>query len=606
MKQVLADYRILSVLGQSSTGTVVYRAVHTGQGYPVALKVLAPALSGDPAAVGRFWGEYRTVRDLRHASIVRVYEFGVDNGHYFIATEYIDGTSLEQWLSSTKLLGLRETVRIVEQIAGALDAVHLRGVIHCDLKPSNVLLERGGRVLLSDFGIAKIGGAVESGRDWWGTPTYMAPEQARGDAPITHHADIYALGVMTYQMLAGRVPFERDVAPAVLHAHIYETPQPLRAAPAGKQVSSSVERVVMQALEKHPARRPLTAGAFARDLASAAGLRADRSRHMPASRSGLAGRDPIGVAKKRVLASPLIKQYGWPTVLVGAPVLMVIALIISFGTPSAKHHGRGTLAYVCQRNGRIHICVRDSAGRRTLLRVGDRDWSPAWSPDGRKLAFASDQDGTTRIMVLELESELVQPVTPMGRPPASSPSWAPDGQRVAFDMGSDGNYNIYTRRVGESAITQLTSTAGRNSDPAWSPDGRSIAFVSDREDGDMEIYVMNARGRNVTRLTHSPGWDFAPAWSPDGGRIAYECIDSVNGDIEICVMDSDGDNRHVLTSNLVDDRQPAWSPNGRHIVFCRERAGGATWDIWVMDADGGNERVWIQDRHSSTHPVWRP
>ena len=607
-QQTIGNYRLQSILGQGGMGTVYY-AVPISGGHPVALKVLAPHLSRDPAFVKRFWDEYRTVHVLYHRNIVRVYEFGEDRGRYFIAAEYIAGQSLEQHLAGGRVLGLPETVHIVQQIAMALDAVHPRGIVHRDLKPSNVLIEHEGRVMLTDFGIASIGGGhgrqAQQG-DWWGTPEYMSPEQARGDARITLRADVYALGIVTYEMLTGRVPFRRDVPLATLHAHIHETPPPLRAMPGGRHIPVRVERVTMQALQKDPARRPPTAGTFARQLATAARVRTP---------GRLLRRQPTPSPQPRAAPGPTPPPRRAPApqpvsvprpVLVGLALVGVVLLIVALIVSSGSRATSGTLAYVSQRGEETNVCVQRGTGRRQTFLCGTHDWTPAWSPDGQRIAFASDWEGSMNIWILEPGNGVAYPLTTDRKADEWSPSWSPDGESIAFDKGSGGNYNIYVQRVVRGSVpTRLTTSRGQDSDPAWSPDGSRIAFVSDR-DGDLEIYVMDAQGQNVARLTDHVGRDFAPIWSPDGERIAYECTDDAGGDVEICVMDTGGYSRRVLTSNAADDRQPAWSPDGQHIAFCRQRAGGSAWDIWVMDADGANQQVWVQDGYSNTHPSWKP
>jgi serine/threonine-protein kinase len=599
--RTLGMYYIQAQIGQGGMGTVYY-AIDLRNRRPVALKVLASHLSQDPALVQRFWAEYQTIRGLYHPNIVRVYEFGQSHKHYFIAAEYIKGISLEQRLARGKPLKLKEVVAIVHQIATALDAVHPRGIIHCDLKPSNVLIERGGRVVLTDFGIASIGGRHSGSQGWWGTPQYMAPEQVRG-MPLTHRVDIYALGVMTYEMLTGRVPFCRDDPWATMYAHVHETPPPLRSVPGGERIPVEVERVVMQALQKDPAQRPPTAGIFAHQLADAARIRVSGGLsaqpilwpQMPAPSGPVT--PPRTTSVGRVPSVPHLLWMG--IALVG--IALFLAAIMALPGSRARF---GTVAYACQQGSEVHLCMQDDLGRRQKFILGTQDWSPTWSPDGRYIALTSNKEGNTSVWVLEPTTGRAVPLS--GLPLASSsPSWSPDGQAIAFDVQvSQNDYDIYVQWLDEPFPEVLTSHVARDSDPAWSPDGHHIAFVSTR-DGDMEIYVMSAEGGDITRLTYHSGWDFAPAWSPNGQQIAYECEDDAEGDIEICVMDTRKAERRVLTKNQVDDRQPAWSPDSRFIAFCRQRTDGF-WDIWVMDASGAHQQVWIRDEYSNTHPSWKP
>lgn len=591
----LGTYRVQAEVGRGGMG-IVYRSQCMRIGHSVALKVLFSHLSQDQAFVRRFWDEYQTVRSLYHRNIVRVYEFGIDQGYCFIAAEYIAGASLEQQLTRRHTLSLQETVDIVAQVAAALDAVHPRGIVHQDLKPSNILLERGGRAVLTDFGIASIVGWQSTlSRDGsWGTPEYMAPEQARGDPHITHRADIYALGIVTYEMLTGRVPFPREEPLAAAYAQIHETPPPLRSIRGARRLPANAESVVMQALQKDPLRRPLRAGIFARQLATAARVRQPGAhRRQPKARR----RGPGAKRQQRPSILALVAGIGLVVVL-----LLGGALILpSLGSETEP----GALAYACQIEEETRICLRDETGHQQVFACGSRDWAPAWSPDGGRIAFSSDREGSTDIWILEPGSGAAYPVAASSLTDESSPSWSPDGERIAYDARVSGSYDIYVQEVGESAARRLTWEAARDSDPAWSPAGDRIAFVSDR-DGDLEIYVIDVDGGGLIRLTTQADWDFAPAWSPDGRQIAYECADNTGDDIEICTMDASGGNRRVLTHNSVDDRQPVWSPDGQLIAFCRERPDGSLWDIWVMEPDGANQRVWVQDGYSNTHPSWKP
>ena len=262
----IAGYQVLQPLGRGGMG-IVYLAQDTRAGNRVvALKVLPFAFSHDETLARRFRREAQAIRRLHHRNIIRIYEAGQSGDISFIAMEYIDGGSLQDRMKPGRPLDWNTTVRIVSQVASALDHAHSRRIVHRDIKPSNILLTRDRRAILSDFGLAKVSEA-----SWYtdpsavmGTPHYMAPEQARGTRGVDHRCDIYALGVVCYEMLTGHVPFERPTAAAVLHAHAYEpTPPPRQSNP---RITPQVEEVVLHALEKEPDTRYQSASALATDL----------------------------------------------------------------------------------------------------------------------------------------------------------------------------------------------------------------------------------------------------------------------------------------------------------------------------------------------------
>lgn len=583
----ISRYRLLSTLGQGGMGTV-YLAEHLERKHKVALKVLLPHLSTDATFLQRFWQEYRTLRSLNHRNIVRVYEFGEWQGRYFIASEYIKGVTLAELLDDGRRFNIKQSIGVVQQIAAALDAAHQRGIIHRDLKPSNVLQETGGRIVLTDFGIASIARRntqlTQSG-EMVGTSAYMSPEQINASAPLSYRSDIYALGILTYRMLSGHVPFDGDNHWAVLHAHLNNEPPSLQ--PAG--VPSAVEGIVMQALRKSPDQRPRSAGEFANLLAQSAGL----PQYLP---------NPTPQRTEIKRPFPVL----WVGLILVVALSLVAALFLLRAQDSAEPVPTisWTIAYVCGERG-DNLCVADNTGARTIFAHASQTWSPSWSPDGQSLAFSSDADGSMAIWILDLETETMLTLAKPSGYEAWSPSWSPDGASVVFDQKAGDAYNIYTQRTDGWIQKKLTYGDALDSDPDWSPDGETIAFVSER-DGDQEIYTMTADGRNVTRLTDHPGVDFAPVWSPDGRSIAYECEDSKTGSMEICIMDTTGGKQQTLTQNAVPDRQPDWSPDGQYIVFTRQRSNSPIWDVWIIRHDGSAERVLIQDRFSSTHPAWKP
>jgi formylglycine-generating enzyme required for sulfatase activity len=263
----LGKYEILEEIGRGGFATV-YRARDPNLDQVVAVKMLHGAYADRSDMVQRFLNEARKAVRLRQRGIVRIYAVGEDGGVPYIAMEYLPGGTLAARLHGEPL-PLDAAIAVVEQVAAALDHAHKHGLVHRDVKPANVLFDEEGGAVLVDFGLVK--SLAESGMTTegtsLGTPTYMAPEQAKPNAEVDGRADVYALGVVAYEMLAGRVPFEAEMPLSVLHAHVHDTPPD----PCGlnQALDPGVASVVLKALEKAPAGRYQTAGAFARELRGA-------------------------------------------------------------------------------------------------------------------------------------------------------------------------------------------------------------------------------------------------------------------------------------------------------------------------------------------------
>ncbi|MBI5033792.1 MAG: serine/threonine protein kinase [Chloroflexi bacterium] len=261
----LGKYRLIEKLGQGGMAQV-YKAYQPDLERYVAIKVLHPHLTGDEEFAARFRHEAKAIAALEHPHIVRVYDFDANGGLAFLVMEYLSGTSLKARLRELNALHAHiefaETVRLVAALADALAYAHHRGVIHRDVKPSNVILTTDGRPVLSDFGIARIIDAtiITNSSGSVGTPAYMSPEQGKGDSG-DERSDIYALGVVMYQLSTGHLPFDADTPYAIILKHMTAPLPPPRT--LRPDLPEAIERVILKALAKNPSDRYQTAAEFA-------------------------------------------------------------------------------------------------------------------------------------------------------------------------------------------------------------------------------------------------------------------------------------------------------------------------------------------------------
>ncbi len=257
----LGKYRLIEKLGQGGMAQV-YKAYQPDLDRFVAIKILHPHLTGDEEFAARFQREARAIAALEHPHTVRVYDFDTAEGLAFIVMEYLTGDSLKTRVRELscrdEFMPLAEVAHIISALADALDYAHARGVVHRDIKPSNVLITREGRAVLTDFGIAKIIDAtvITGGNSILGTPAYMSPEQAKGE-PGDARSDIYALGVMLYQLCTNHLPFDADTPYAIILKHLTAPlPPPRELRP---DLPTALERVILKALAKDPRERFQTA-----------------------------------------------------------------------------------------------------------------------------------------------------------------------------------------------------------------------------------------------------------------------------------------------------------------------------------------------------------
>lgn len=261
--QQIGNYRLVKLLGAGGMG-MVYEAVHDGIGGRAAIKVLRPEIASNKDATQRFFSEARAANLIAHPGIVHIFDCGYTaSGIAYLTMEFLEGETLRQRLDRLRILTVSEAIRIMRQVAAALLAAHARSVIHRDLKPDNLMLVRdaelpgGERIKILDFGVAKISeGLAEHTRTGMlmGTPAYMAPEQCREAKLATDRSDVYSLGVILYQVLAGQPPFQGEYAGDVMAMQMMQEPPPL--AQFCPRLQRPVIAFVHRLLEKKPAMRP--------------------------------------------------------------------------------------------------------------------------------------------------------------------------------------------------------------------------------------------------------------------------------------------------------------------------------------------------------------
>lgn len=309
----IAGFRIESVLGQGGMGTV-YVAEQSSPTRKVVLKLLRPELSRDEAFRRRFVHESEAAASTEHPNIVPIYAAGEADGLLYIAMRYVDGDDLRERIGRDGPLPADRAIEIVSQVAAALDAAHARGLVHRDVKPSNILLDASGNAYLSDFGLIKRSevdtGLTQTGQ-FMGSIEYCAPEQIRGDE-VDGRADVYSLGCVLFEAISGRPPFRRDTEVATLYAHLEQDPPALSS--VAPDLPRDLDGVVARALAKDPSERQATAGGFAQEARRAAGASSGE-------------RDAVSAGPNRRLLA-------WIGALVGvvAIVAVVVAIVAAGGS----------------------------------------------------------------------------------------------------------------------------------------------------------------------------------------------------------------------------------------------------------------------------------
>jgi Tol biopolymer transport system component len=692
----LGQYRIVGSLGAGGMGEV-YRARDPRLDRDVAIKILGESLAADPVAIMRFEREALSVAKLSHPNILSIFEFGQDAGRAFVVTELLSGETLRARLRQGALPA-RRAVAYALQIAKGIAAAHAGGIVHRDLKPENVMITRDDQIKILDFGLAKpvgpspddvtrvVGVATRAGTVI-GSSGYMAPEQVRC-LEVDHRADIFAFGAVLYEMLSGEFAFAGQTSADTMIAILTKDPPDLQA--ARLSISPGLDRIVHRCLEKSPDLRFQSANdlAFALETVSAvptassgpvdvaAPVHRSRASWLPWTVAALAiaaaavpwlfkpGSGPEGRWESFRRVTEAAGEETSPTLSPdGGTVAYSMRVNGSWDIYSQRVGGRnatpivndpqldeggaafspdGSLIAFHKSDAVGGIFVAGATGE-SVRRLTDLGFDPAWSPDGKQIAFATEEiiDPSARQANSTLYVVGVGGGTPrkLVDSDAVGPSWSPSGERIVYWSNTGGQRDIYSVAVAGGTPVAVTNDSAIDWSPVWSPDGRFVYFSSDRS-GAMNLWriaVDQSSGRvgglpepvtagvqasaalphfsrdgsrlafrsrvasvNPVAIPFDPGTLHAGTpvvldtqnniripsdVSRDGRQIAYYSIGERQEDI--FVGSPNGPMRRV-TDDSPRDRAPVFTPDGRSVVFYSNRDG--QWAAWMIGIDGGGLR----------------
>lgn len=344
--QTIRDYILEAKIGLGGMGEV-WRSRHTLLDKLVAIKVISDELLSDPEFETRFLQEAKAQARLYHPHIVPVTEFFREANRYHLVMPLVEGPSLAARLATSRgPLPLEEALRIAQDVLSALDYAHQQGVIHRDVKPSNILIDHTGHAYLMDFGIALVMNEERRTRTGKsvGTPHYMSPEQIQHPKQLDHRTDVYSFGCVLYEMLAGRAPFdatseEGDVDYLIKAAHVHQAPEPMRK--WNENVPEAIEAVARRALQKNPAERFAGCGEFGRALAKATRAKTESESSLPLTSPQPAPSRPEPASLTPFRGFTRIALFALIGMLIGAALMVTVFLIVSIfnGPPGSSEMG---------------------------------------------------------------------------------------------------------------------------------------------------------------------------------------------------------------------------------------------------------------------------
>jgi serine/threonine protein kinase len=588
----IGGYEILDLIGRGGMATV-YRAQQVSMNRIVALKVLPRHLVNDSTYLQRFHREVKIIAQLEHRSICPVHDYGEEDGQPYIAMRYMAGGSVDDRLRDGPL-PIEMIVRIIAQVAPALDYAHAHHVLHRDLKPSNILLDDDDGAYLTDFGIARILGEASSTlttQGVVGTPSYMSPEQAQG-LPLDARSDIYSLGVTLFEMATGRRPFESETPYGVAVMHVTTPPPSPRS--FNPSLPAAVENVILTALSKNRDSRYADAAALAAALERAVDYAALNIHDTQPgfARPELPASSPSEPAADYVPPAP-------PGTTTGS--LPPIERVPVESAPWRRVRGRGsTNLLVSALVGGLLGCgllALVTLAAVLIISESERRSNIAIATDEALAATETAANAPTATPTQTAET------APGGS--ADDPSASPS-QSLIYAAERGGPASIYRLDLATRVETRLTDGTAASLAPAPSPDGARIAFISSRS-GVYDLYVMNADGSSLIRLTDNGVDDRAPTWTPDGAWIVFSTDTRGGGAHDLMRIRPDGTDLEVLLSGPERTTDPSVSPDGALIAYTAGSPVDATrWSIWQLDLRDGTTAPLTTGVSKNWAPVYAP
>jgi serine/threonine protein kinase/Tol biopolymer transport system component len=630
----IGQYRILALLGRGGMGEV-YAAEDTKLGRKVAIKILPASLANDAERLRRFTQEAKAASALNHPSILTIYDVDEIDGYPFLVSEFIDGRTLRDQLRQG-VLTLGESIEIAGQIANALAAAHAAGIVHRDVKPENIMLRADGHAKLVDFGLAKVeheAPALDSDLTVaaaglhttpglvMGTTQYMSPEQARG-LKVDARSDIFSLGVVLYEMAAGRPPFHGDTPSDVIAAILHFDPPPITDAPP------DLEHVLQKALEKNRDERHQTAKDLAADLKrlrrrldpSVESARLSTSHGQPAWASTPKSGGPVPTPRSdsAVAAAPTPASSGAavPAQTTGTTPAVVAppwtSIVVRFVWLSVAAFGAVTAIGLVGCLGLVGISwlqndndADERAGienlsfeNLTIEKVSGLGQvaSPAISQDGKLLAYVASEGAQNAIWLRQMATGSVLRVVGPTPNTLSVPQFTPDGSFLYYNENTPTRPIRYTLKAAPAfGGTAREILEGRLGQVSFAPDGKRFTVVRETPTA-WELLVVNADGTNASVIGTRPagvvGFE-TPVWSPSGSHLAVLLPEVVKDGFQthIQIMKPDGSDARTLTAAatpLLGDLQ--WATD-EDAFIATGHVGGLTSPLQVLRIDASDGSV---------------